>query len=167
MARKSIAHYKILLYAGEEGYVDFSRLQMLFDVSRRTLNKYISRLAREGLVERREERVYLTDAGRKLLNTLKILKEGKQAPSYVVTDPSTGQPLPLSFANYQQLYAVLAYGLADPAVIKHHIENYMESWFRAFGDELAADLIREGRVRTAEDLKKYLEKLLLISRLLD
>ncbi|MEM3346243.1 MAG: MarR family transcriptional regulator [Desulfurococcaceae archaeon] len=164
---RSLACYRILLYADESGVIDIPRLQQFLELSRKTLNKYVARLAREGLVEKRGERVYLTSLGLKMVRTLRLIREGKTAPRYVLTDPSTGNPIPMFFSNHLQLYALLAYNFVDEQLLEHHLRNYMEAWFRDLGDEFMVELIKMGKIKSTYDLRNYLEKLLLVSRVLD
>lgn len=163
MTRRSFAHYRILLYAGEDGSIDIPYLLGFLGLSRRTLNKYIAWLKREGLVEKKGDKVYLTPLGLKLARILRLVRNGATAPRYVLTDPATGTPLAVSFANYAQLYALLFIDLVDKQVVEYHLSNYMENWFRVLGDEYIVEIIRTGRVKTANDLKSYLEKILAVA----
>lgn len=163
MSRSRAPHYRILFYAGEDGAIDLARAKSSMGISQATLRKYITLLSREGLVEKRGGGVFLTPRGFKLLKTLKVVKEGGKAPPYVLTSPDTGLPIPLSFSTYKQLYAIIAEELAESRVVEYHLRNYMEGWLRSLGDEYLLDLVKEGKVKSVEDLKNYLEKILSVA----
>lgn len=166
MTRVRAPHYRLLLYAGESGQLDLAQARSSMGISPATLRKYVSLLAKEGLVEKRDGSVYLTQLGFKLLKTLKALKEGSKAPAYVLTSPDTGTPVPLTFTSYTQLYAILAYGFVEDRVVEYHLKKYMEGWLKSLGDEYLLDLVKTGRVKSARDLREYLEKILRAADLL-
>lgn len=161
MNSKPMAHYRILLHVKAGEPIDARKLSDELRVSNATIKKYIARLAKEGLVEKREDGYYyLTEVGAKLSKTINNLLQGKSAAPYVVTDPTSGAPIPLTFSNLSQLYAVILYGLASESVLDHHIAMYLEQWLRSsLEEEYLADLIRQGRMRNSKDMLNALRKL--------
>lgn len=159
------SHLRVLLASDENGFLDLSQIQQKLNLTMSSLRRYIRILERDGFVSRSEKGFVLTEKGMKLKKTVQALKEKRDAPAYYITDPSTGQPVPLSFRNYSQLYAILAYGLVDKSLIEKHIaQGYLSNWAReALGDEYLASLIQGGEVKNASDLLAYLKMIIQLS----
>lgn len=158
MNEVSSKRYLALLAAGEAGRLDLEKARSLLNVSLTTLKKYLSALVKEGYLERREDGYYVTTLGLKLANTIRNMKEGRDVSKYIVTDPSTGAPIPLSFSGYKQLLAIIEAGLAPREVVEFHFQRYLLQWAKnSLGDELLEELVNRGIVKTLDDLRKYLE----------
>jgi predicted transcriptional regulator len=156
--------YKLITVADENNTIDIAKASQLLGVSPSTIRKYIQQLVSEGVVEKTGEGKYvLTRLGvsiKKVVNASTL----KKTPSYVITETSTGQPVPLSFNSYEQLYAIITYQLAPRDILEHHLKNYLAEWVRSsIGDEMLAEKIVKGEIATIEDLKKYLEFILSIT----
>jgi len=156
--------YKLITIADENNAIDIAKASQLLGVSLSTVRKYIQQLVSEGVVEKtREGKYVLTRLG---VSIKKVVSAStlKNIPSYVITDTSTGQPVSLSFNNYEQIYAIIAYQLAPREILEHHLKNYLAEWVRSsIGDEILAEKIVKGEIATIEDLKKYLEFILSIT----
>ncbi|QOR93902.1 MarR family transcriptional regulator [Thermosphaera chiliense] len=156
--------YRLITIADENNAIDIDKASQLLGVSTSTVKKYVQQLINEGFVEKTKEGKYvLTRLGVSIKKVMEI-STSKNIPNYVITDVSTGQPIPLSFNNYEQLYAVITYQLAPREVLEHHLRNYLPEWVRSsIGDELLAEKISKGEINSIEDLKKYLEFILSIT----
>ncbi|AFK51523.1 regulatory protein, MarR [Thermogladius calderae 1633] len=156
------SHLKILLLSDENGYLDLGSVQQKLNLTMSSLRKYVRQLEKDGLVARSEKGLVLTEKGLKLKKTILNLKTKRDVPAYLITDPSTGQPVPVSFKSYAQLYALLAYDLVDKTLVDKHIaQGYLANWARdAVGDEYLASLIQSGGVKNSNDLLSYLKMIL-------
>jgi len=151
---------RLLEYLGEGGST-IGELSSKTGLSPSTVRKYLRELEKSGLVERRGELFAPTEKGLLLGKTLRNLRSGRAAQPYIVTDPSTGQPVPLSFRDYRQLLAVIDSGLTDSRILEEHVKRYLSKWVReALGDEYLAHMLESGQIKTLEDLKKYIEMIL-------
>lgn len=159
----SSKRYLALLAIEESGRLDFEKARSLLNVSPPTLKRYLSALVREGYLERREDGYYATSLGLKLASTIKSMAERKEVSKYIVTDPSTGAPIPLSFSSYKQLLAIIEAGLAPREVLESHFQKYLLQWAKnAAGDVLLEELVNRGIVKSLDDLRKYLEAMIAI-----
>ncbi len=156
--------YKLIMLADEKDVIDIENASQVLGVSPSTIRKYVQQLISEGIVEKTVDGKYvLTKLGVSIKKAVKM-STSKNIPSYVITDVSTGQPIPLSFNSYEQLYAIITYQLAPRDVLEHHLRNYLSEWVRSsIGDEVLAEKISRGEIATIEDLKKYLEFILSIT----
>jgi len=151
---------RLLEYLVEAGST-IGELSSRTGLSPSTVRKYLRELERGGLVERRGELFAPTEKGLLLGKTLHNLRSRRAAQPYIVTDPSTDQPIPLSFRDYRQLLAVIESGLAEPRILEEHMKRYLAKWIReALGDEYLAHMLESGQIKTLEDLKKYIEMIL-------
>jgi len=155
---------RLLEHLGESGST-IVELSSKTGLSFSTLRRYLRELENSGLVEKRGELFAPTEKGLLLGKTLRNLRSGRAAQPYIVTDPSTGQPVPLSFRDYRQLLALIEGGLADSRILEEHMKKYMAKWVReALGDEYLAYMLESGQIRTLEDLKRYIEMILDVLR---
>uniref|UniRef100_A0A7C2FC65 DeoR family transcriptional regulator n=1 Tax=Thermosphaera aggregans TaxID=54254 RepID=A0A7C2FC65_9CREN len=156
--------YKLIMLADEKDVIDIGDASQVLGVSPSTIRKYVQQLISEGIVEKTVDGKYvLTKLGVSIKKAVNM-STSKNIPSYVITDVSTGQPIPLSFNSYEQLYAIITYQLAPRDVLEHHLRNYLSEWVRSsIGDEVLAEKISRGEIATIEDLKKYLEFILSIT----
>lgn len=160
MNLKPAPYYKVLLHVEAGKPIDVNKLSETLQASSATIKKYLTQLAKGGLIERKEDGYYLTEAGAKLSRTLNNLLQERSAAPYVVTDPKSGAPIPLTFSNLSQLYAVILYGLASEDALDHHVAMYLEQWLRSsLQDEYLADLIKQGEVRSSKEMLDVLRKL--------
>jgi len=145
----------------DEAGTTFEELSSRTGLSHSTLRRYLRELERNGFIERKGELFVLTSTGLLLKKALQSLKSGRSPQPYIVTDPSTSQPLPLSFRNYRQLLAIIDYGLADRSVLEEHVRKYLAKWAReSLGDEYLAYMLENGLIKSLEDLRRYIEMIL-------
>ncbi|ADV65059.1 winged helix-turn-helix domain-containing protein [Desulfurococcus mucosus] len=150
-----------LLSLMDENGVAIDKLSSETGLSTRTVKRYLRELEEKGLVEQRGELYALTAAGLKLKKSLQALRARREAPPYIVTDPSSGAQIPLSFRNYKQLLAIIDAGLADKSVLEEHMRKYLATWVKdSLGDEYLAYLLETGAIKNLDDLKNYLETIL-------
>lgn len=144
-----------------EGEVTCHELSELVGLSRSTVRRYLRELLEEGLVIEVSRGTYaLTDKGRRVKESLKsVLAEVSEDKAYVVTDPSTGVPVPLKIRSLKHLYVVIKYGLAPEEVLREHLRRgYVSEWVKnVLGDEeLAKKLVTED----LSEVVKVLEELI-------
>jgi len=151
---------RLLEHLGESGST-IVELSSKTGLSLSTIRRYLRELEKSGLVEKRGELFAPTERGLLLRRTLQNLRSGRAAQPYIVTDPSTGHPVPLSFRDYRQLLALIEGGLAEPRILEEHMKRYLAKWVReALGDEYLAHMLERGQIKTLEDLKRYIEMVL-------
>ncbi len=156
------AHYKLLFYSKDD-VLNPVRLANVLKINVNTVKKYLRILWEEGFVKPHGVGEYMvTEKGKKLINSINNIRGRRDAPSYILTDPSTGQAIPLSIKNYKQLYAVIKYGLVPYNILLEHIRRgYLIEWLRnSIGDQYLADLMERGKIKSIEDLLKYLDKVI-------
>ncbi|MEM4451777.1 MAG: MarR family transcriptional regulator [Thermosphaera sp.] len=154
--------YKLLMLADEDNTIDVSKACRIFNASPSTVRKYLHQLISEGFVEKTADgRFVLSKLGISIRNFASADSSRDRIPNYVITDVETGQPIPLSFKSYEQLLSIINYELAPKQVLEEHLKKYMIEWIRnSMKDELLAEKIAKGEIRTVDDLKKYLEFIL-------
>jgi len=143
-----------------EREVGFDELSELVGLSKSTLRKYVRELLEEGFVVEVSRGVYaLTDKGKRVKESLKsVLTEVSEEKAYVLTDPSTGTPVPLKIRSLKHLYVVIKYGLVPEGILREHLRRgYVSEWVKnVLGDEgLAKKLSTEDLsevVKTLEEL---------------
>ncbi len=159
-----VSHYKIILVSDEIGVIDPRTVSEKLGLSISTVKKYIKNLVNEGLIVYKDGVFKLTEKGealkKSLLNLRKIMEQGTSP--YVVTDPSSGAPIPLSIKNYEQLYIVIEYELAPRPLLEEHFRRgYIAKWIKeVLGDEYFIKLYDEGRIKTLDDLKNYIKSII-------
>lgn len=154
-----IARYRVLIYS-KNGLINASEVASRLGINASTVRKYLKSLEKEGLVERVDPGTYrLTQRGLSYVEFVKKLSLKREAPPYVVTDPSRGEPLQLKISSYEQLYAVIEYKLAPLEVIDEHIrKGFLAIWVRdGVGDQRLYELLTSGSISSSIELKKYLE----------
>jgi len=145
----------------DEAGTTLEELSSRTGLSHSTLKRYLRELEKNGFIEKKDELFVLTNTGLLLKKTLQSLKSGRSPQPYIVTDPSSGQPLPLSFRNYRQLLAIIDYGLADKRVLEEHARKYLAKWAReSLGDVYLAYMLENGLIKSLEDLRRYIEMIL-------
>jgi len=155
---------RLLEHLGEAGST-IGELSSKTGLSPSTVRKYLRELENSELVEKRGELFAPTEKGLLLGKTLRNLRARRAAQPYIVTDPSTGQPVPLSFRDYRQLLAIIESGLVEARILEEHAKKYLAKWVReALGDEYLAHMLESGQIKTLEDLKKYIEMMLDVLR---
>ncbi|ABN70478.1 regulatory protein, MarR [Staphylothermus marinus F1] len=157
------AFYRIILYSGENGELEPVKIAQQLGLQLNTVKKYLKTLEKEELVRRIDDKRYqLTSKGLKLKKSIERLKEIKTPEPYIITNPSTGEPLQLTVRDYKQLYAVIEYGLAPRNILEEHLKRgYFLEWIKnVFNDEFLVELINEGRITTIDDLKNYLKEII-------
>ncbi|OYT40089.1 MAG: MarR family transcriptional regulator [Desulfurococcales archaeon ex4484_58] len=160
------AHYRLLFY-NDQGVLDPIKLSRQLGIHINTVKKYLRLLEREGFVKGTDYGDYrITDRGWRFIDSLKKVLTKKEKPPYILTDPSTGQPVPLSINNYEQLYIAVKHGLVSKEILDEHLRRgYLVEWFKnALGDEFLVEKIRRGEIKGIDDLVKYLEKIIDLSR---
>jgi len=157
------AHYK-LLFTAENNTINPEIAARKLNIQVNTVKKYLKALMDEGLIEPSGPGLYrLTDKGRMLLES--IIKSRKSGEKYIVTNPATGEPLPLTFSNYEQLLAIYKNNLAPVEVLEEHLRRgYLTAWVKSIGDTYLAELLEKGVIRDSKNLVEYLEKIVEISR---
>ncbi len=159
-----VSHYKIILASNEKGIIDPKAISEKLGLSISTVRKYIKNLVNEGLIIYKDGVFELTEKGEALKKSLlKLRNKVEQGISpYLVTDPDTGAPIPLSIKNYEQLYIVIEYGLAPRNVLEEHFRRgYLAKWIKeVLGDEYFTKLYSEGKIKTLDDLKNYIKNII-------
>ncbi|ADI32165.1 winged helix-turn-helix domain-containing protein [Staphylothermus hellenicus] len=157
------AFYRIIFYSKENGELEPAKIARQLGLQLNTIRKYLKTLEKEGLVERINDKKYqLTSKGLKLKKSIERLSETKTPEPYIITNPSTGEPLQLIVRDYKQLYAVIEYGLAPRNILEEHLKRgYFIEWIKnVFNDDFLAELIEEGQITTIDDLKNYLKEII-------
>jgi len=157
------AHYK-LLFTAENNTINPEIAARKLNVQVNTVKKYLKALMDEGLIEPGGPGIYkLTDKGRMLLES--IVKTRKSSEKYIVTNPETGQPLLLTFSNYEQLLAIFRNNLAPVEVLEEHLRRgYLTAWIKSIGDHYLAELLEKGVIKDFKSLAEYLDKIVEIGR---
>ncbi len=159
-----VSHYKIILASNDKGIIDPKTISEKLGLSISTVRKYIKNLMNEGLLIYKDGVFKLTEKGEALKKSLLKLKDKAEQgiSSYLVTDPDTGAPIPLSIKNYEQLYVVIEYGLAPRNVLEGHFRRgYLAKWIKeVLGDEYFTKLYSEGKIKTIDDLKNYIKNII-------
>jgi len=154
------AHYKLLLQLEKEE-LSPEALAKKLGVHVNTIKKYLRLLEREGLVKIAGLDNYtLTEKGKLFLTSIKKIANANEH-TYVVTNPDTGEPIPLSFNNYKQLLIIYKYGLVTRDILEEHFKRgYITEWIKnSIGDEYLVKKIEEGEVKSLKDLIEYIEKI--------
>jgi len=153
-----VAHYRLLLVA-EGDTVSVDTLAKGLGIRTNTVKKYLRLLEREGYVRAIDRNLYtLTDVGKTFRESL-LKVRGSLSAKYVVTDPSSGQAIPLTFSNYLQLLIIYKYGIAPKEVLEEHFRRgYLIEWIKnVVGDQYLIKLINEGKVNDLGSLMNYIE----------
>ncbi|MCD6301080.1 MAG: winged helix-turn-helix transcriptional regulator, partial [Staphylothermus sp.] len=92
-----VSHYKIVLVTNDEGIIDPRYVSEKLGLSISTVKKYIKILVSEGFITYENGLFKLTEKGEILKKSLLKLKnkEKQEINPYVVTDPESGNQLPL------------------------------------------------------------------------
>lgn len=156
-----LAPYK-LLFINKDGLIDPNEASNAIGINVNTVKKYLRMLVKEGFIVQEMDKYKLTDKGRKLVNSVKNVMENSGKTSYVITDPNTGTPIPLTIKDYRQLYAVIKYKLAPEDVIWEHVKRgYFINWFRdALKDEYIVSKITSGEISDLNKLLEYIEEII-------
>jgi len=159
------AHYRVMLTA-EGDLINPEHAAEKLGVQVNTVKKYLRMLVKEGLVQVVEPGIYkLTDKGKLFLESINASRSGGSGVEYVVTDPSTGSPIPLKFRNYEQLLAIYRYNLAPVSVLEEHFRRgYVTAWVKSIGDRYLAKLIEDGVIKDFKSFIEYLEKIVDVTR---
>ncbi|MET1160205.1 MAG: winged helix-turn-helix domain-containing protein [Thermoprotei archaeon] len=160
------AHLRLLLHASEKGILRGEVLAYKLGVHVNTIRKYLKLLEKEGMIVPSGIDEYsLTEKGKKFLESLKKVAAQKPKP-HIVVNPTTGEKIPLVISNYEQLYAVLKYGLIPREVIEEYIRRgLLAKWIREeVGDEYLAELLETGSISKPEELLEYLDKVINLLR---
>lgn len=145
----------------DENGVTIGDLASKTGLSTSTLRRYLRELEAAGLVARRDDLYVTTEVGLKLKRSMQALRRTREAEPYIVTDPSSGVAVPLSFRSYEQLLAIIDGRLVDEKILMEHVRRYLPAWARnSLGDEYLAYLIESGAIKSLEDLKKYIKAVL-------
>ncbi len=161
-------YLKILFEADDQEILDTDKLVNSLGLSRSTIKRYLKELEKQGFLEKIDVNKYkLTENGLKLKQSLFRALEVKEVAPYIITDPASGQPLPLAVKNHEQLFVIIKYGLVDSKILDEHIRRkYLSKWLRdEIGDEYLASLIDYGRIDSSEKLLEYLEEIVRFKRL--
>lgn len=156
-------YLRILFEADDQGILDIDKLVNRLSLSRSTIKRYLKELERQSFLERIDVNKYrLTENGLKLKQSLSRVLETEKVAPYIITDPSSGQPLPLAVKDHEQLFIVIKYSLVGSKILDEHIRRrYLSKWLRdVMGDEYLASLIDEGRINSSEELRDYLEEIM-------
>jgi len=144
-----------------EGEVGFDELSGLVGLSKSTLRRYVRELIEEGFVIEVSRCVYaLTDKGKRVKESLKsALAEVSEEKAYVLTDPSTGAPVPLKIKSLKHLYVVIKYGLVPEGILREHLRRgYVSEWVKnVLGDE---ELAKKLSTEELSEVIKTLEELI-------
>lgn len=157
------AFYRIIFYSNENGEIDTEKIVEELGLQLNTVKKYLKILEKEGLVNKTGGNKYLlTIKGIKFKKSIEKLMSIRAAEPYIITNPSTGEPLKLMIRNYKQLYAVIEYELAPRSVLEEHLKRgYLSEWIKnVMGDEFLVEMINRGEIKTIDDLKIYLKEVI-------
>mgnify|MGYP001772607839 FL=1 len=151
---------KLVEFIDEKG-VTIHELASRMGLSPRTIKRYLKELEEKGLVESRDGLYLLTPVGVKFKKALEVVKSRKEASPYIVTDPFSGNIVPLSFKNYRQLLAIIENELVDKKILDEHVRKYLIEWVKtSIGDEYLVYLLENNIVKNVDDLKEYLSMIL-------
>lgn len=155
------AHYKLLFYFNKEK-TSPEMLAKKVGVHINTVKKYLKFLEREGLVKTVGFNEYVLEEKGKLFITSikKIIEKNKHA--YVVTDPDSGEAIPVSFKDYKQLFIIYKYELVPRNILEEHFKKgYIINWIKnSMGDEYLLKKIENGEIKNLKDLINYIEKII-------
>jgi len=156
-----LAPYR-LLFVNKDGLIDPNEASNVIGINVNTVKKYLRMLVKEGFIVQEMDKYKLTDKGWKLVNSVKNVMENSGKTSYVITDPNTGAPIPLTVKDYRQLYAVIKYKLASEDVIWEHVKRgYFINWFiDALKDEYIVSKIASGEISDLNKLLEYIEEII-------
>jgi predicted transcriptional regulator len=153
------AFYKVILYSSDKGELFINDIAQKLNVQPNTIRKYLKILEKEGLVKPLGiDKYVLTEKGLKFKNSLYKIAETISVEPYVVTDPSTNKPLIIQIRNYKQLLAIIEYELAPLSILEEHLKrSYIAQWAEnAVKDEYLVEAIRNGEIKSINDLREYL-----------
>ena len=161
------AFYRVLFAVEGNEEFDVRSVGRRLKVIPSTAKRYIRELLKKGYIREVRPGLYtLTNEGIALKNSLKNLLEKKieENLGYVLTDPSTGNPVPVKITNIYQLYAIVKYNLIPENILLEHIRRgYLAKWIRdVLGDLDLADFLDNKRDISVNELLSILEERLKI-----
>ncbi len=161
------AFYRVLFAVEGDAEFDIQSISKRLNVIPSTAKRYIRELLKKGYIREIRPGLYaLTDEGTALKNSLKNLLEKKVEENlgYVLTDPSTGNPVPVKITNIYQLYAIVKYRLVPENILLEHIRRgYLAKWIRDVLEDLdLADFLENNRDISINEFLDVLEERLKI-----
>jgi len=161
------AFYRVLFAVEENEEFDVRLVGRRLNVIPSTAKRYIRELLKKGYIREVRPGLYaLTDEGVTLKKSLKNLLEKniEENLGYIVTDPSTGNPVPVKITNIYQFYAIVKYNLIPQDILIEHIrKGYLAKWIRdVLGDLDLADFLDNKRDISVNELLSTLEERLKI-----
>lgn len=161
------AFYRVLFVVEDNEEFDVESIGKRLNVIPSTAKRYVRELLRKGYIKTVRLGVYvLTDEGIRLKNSLGNLLKRKinEELGYILTDPVTGNPVPIKITNIYQLYAIIKYGLVSQDILLEHIRRgYLVKWIKdVLGDNDLADLLDSRRNISLNEFLGILEERLKI-----
>ncbi len=161
------AFYRVLFVINDGEELDIQSISRKLNVISSTARRYVRELVKKGYLRETRPGYYaLTSEGKLFRNSLKNLlrKDVDEHLGYVITDPFTGNPVPIRVTNIQQLYAVVKYGLVPSDILAEHIRRgYLTKWVNdVLGDHDLANMLENNRDMSIDQLLAVLEERLKI-----